>query len=63
MDPEENPYPGVDGGADEAPDRATALDADGPAQEEPGQSSSGDVITVCLFGAMVLIASVCFVIW
>lgn len=33
-----------------------------PRDQEPGQSST-DVITMCLFGAMVLIASACFVIW
>lgn len=34
-----------------------------PVEGEPERSSSADVITMCLFGAMVLIASVCFVIW
>ena len=36
--------------------------SDVPGGDEQGQSS-GDVLTMCLFGAMVIIASVCFVIW
>lgn len=31
--------------------------------DEPGRSPGGDVLTMCLFGAMVIIASICFVIW
>ncbi|MGX1595774.1 hypothetical protein ACWIDS_01705 [Dietzia maris] len=61
MDPRQDSDPGVDTAADEtAP--VSPDDAGPPAKGEPGQSSA-DVITMCLFGAMVLIASVCFVIW
>lgn len=34
-----------------------------PADGGPGQSSGADVLTLGLFGVMVIIASVCFVIW
>ncbi|MEH6621496.1 MULTISPECIES: hypothetical protein [Dietzia] len=61
MDPRQDSDPGVDTAADEtAP--VTPDDSGPPENREPGQSSA-DVITMCLFGAMVLIASVCFVIW
>ena len=30
---------------------------------DPGRSGSADVLTMGLFGAMVIIASICFVIW
>lgn len=33
------------------------------AQDESGQSSGADVLTLSLFGVMVIIASVCLVIW
>jgi len=61
MDPRQDSDTGVDTAADE-PAPVTPDDAGPPAKGEPGQSSA-DVITMCLFGAMVLIASVCFVIW
>ena len=50
------------------PDRADLHDEPAPQRQdqsggdESGQST-GDVLTMCLFGVMVVIASVCFVIW
>lgn len=61
MDPRQDPDSGVDTAADET-GPVTPACAGTPANREPGQSSA-DVITMSLFGAMVLIASVCFVIW
>ncbi|MBM7229918.1 MULTISPECIES: hypothetical protein [Dietzia] len=50
MDPRQNPDTGA-----EQDDRVEP--------DETGRSPGGDVLTMCLFGAMVIIASICFVIW
>ncbi|UVE95629.1 hypothetical protein [Dietzia sp. B32] len=62
MDPRQDPESRVDTGAndDSGPDAVT--DGAARSNQEPGQSSA-DVITMSLFGAMVVIASICFVIW
>jgi len=50
MDPRQNPDTGAEQDDTVEPD-------------ETGRSAGGDVLTMCLFGAMVIIASICFVIW
>lgn len=62
MDERHNPDSRVDTDAGDETDVATSADSGLPADREPGQSS-GDVLTMSLFGVMVVIASVCFVIW
>lgn len=70
MDPDTHAAPGA-ADTDAAPGDPARADlhdeqaspmSDEPGRDEPGQST-GDVLTMCLFGVMVVIASICLVIW
>lgn len=58
MDPRQDP----DTGAGQN-DRLEPVETGRVEPDETGRSPGGDVLTMCLFGAMVIIASICFVIW
>ncbi|WP_314034048.1 hypothetical protein [Dietzia sp. CH92] len=63
MDPRQTPDPAT-GEHDDTGRPAEHDDAGRPeGSGDPGRSGSADVLTMGLFGAMVIIASICFVIW
>lgn len=63
MDPRQTPDPAT-GEHDDTGRPAEHDDAGRDAESgDPGRSGSADVLTMGLFGAMVIIASICFVIW
>ncbi|MGN0099914.1 MAG: hypothetical protein ACI39C_03140 [Dietzia sp.] len=63
MDPRQTPDPAT--GEHDDTGRPAGYDDSGRSEEsgDPGRSGSADVLTMGLFGAMVIIASICFVIW